>query len=107
MPLRTVFSNCKLRNMSLTPAQLRAGRALLDWTRKELSAEAGISPETIKNIERGIFHPMADTLQKIVSAFAARGVEFGCLETHGRFGVGAMLTAGKEAQPPKEESDAA
>jgi DNA-binding XRE family transcriptional regulator len=93
--------------MTLTPAQVRAGRALLDWTRKELSAEAGISPETIKNIERGTFNPMADTLRKIIAAFAAKGVEFGSLETHGRFGVGAMLTARKEAQPPKEESDAA
>jgi len=82
--------------MNLTPAQLRAGRALLDWTRKELSAESGLSPETIKNIERGTFNPMADSLQKIVIAFAAKGVEFMSVETHARFSLGAVITSGKD-----------
>lgn len=50
---------------------------------------------------------MPETLQKIIAAFNAKGVEFVSLETHGRFGIGAMLTAGKDARPPMEESDAA
>jgi hypothetical protein len=37
--------------MSLNPAQLRAARGLVDWTRKELASCAAISPETVKNIE--------------------------------------------------------
>jgi transcriptional regulator with XRE-family HTH domain len=34
-----------------TPAQLRAGRALLGWSQANLAAAAGISPRTLKAIE--------------------------------------------------------
>jgi predicted transcriptional regulator len=60
----------------MTPAQLRAARALLDWTRNDLKDASGISPETIKNIETGKFKPQKATIDKIINTFAERGVEF-------------------------------
>ncbi|MBI1273978.1 MAG: helix-turn-helix domain-containing protein [Alphaproteobacteria bacterium] len=59
-----------------SPAQLRAARGLLDWTRADLAKAASISPETIKNIEHGTFRPQESTAEAIVRAFRARDVEF-------------------------------
>ena len=60
----------------ITAAQLRAARGLVDWTRNELAKAANISPETVKNIEHGIFRPQEQTAEAIVKTFAAMGVEF-------------------------------
>lgn len=60
----------------ITPAQLRAARGLLDWTRVDLAKAAGISPETIKNIEHGVFRPQEGTRSLIALAFRAHDVEF-------------------------------
>jgi DNA-binding XRE family transcriptional regulator len=60
----------------ITAAQLRAARGLLDWTRAELAKAAGISPETIKNIEHGTFKPQDATAEAIEKAFAAHYVVF-------------------------------
>jgi DNA-binding XRE family transcriptional regulator len=56
--------------------QLRAARSLIDWNREELAKAAGVSPETVKNIETGTFRPQADTEQKIIRAFIERDVHF-------------------------------
>jgi DNA-binding XRE family transcriptional regulator len=60
----------------ITAAQLRAARGLLDWTRNELAEAAKISPETVKNIEHGVFRPQEQTAEAIVKAFAAHDVMF-------------------------------
>ncbi len=60
----------------LTAGQLRAARGLLDWTRAELAKAAGVSPETIKNIEHGTFKPQEATAAAIEKAFGNHGVEF-------------------------------
>ena len=60
----------------IAPAQLRAARSLLDWSRGELAKESGVSPETIKNIEHGTFSPKEETLRALVEIFARHGVEF-------------------------------
>ena len=60
----------------ITAAQLRAARGLVDWTRNELAKAASISPETVKNIEHGIFRPQEETAERIVRTFKAHGVEF-------------------------------
>ncbi len=64
------------RVLSITPSQLRAARALLDWTRSDCARISGLSPETIKNIEHGVFAPTQETLERILSAFSGHGVEF-------------------------------
>lgn len=60
----------------ITAAQLRAARGLVDWTRNELAKAASISPETVKNIEHGIFRPQEETAERIVRTFAMRNVIF-------------------------------
>jgi len=60
----------------ITAAQLRAARGLLDWTRSDLSKASGVSPETIKNIEHGIFKPTEATTQSLLNTFGIHNVEF-------------------------------
>lgn len=60
----------------ITPAQLRAARGMLDWTRSELAKASGLSAETIKNIEHGIYTPQETTISAIVNAFALQHIEF-------------------------------
>ena len=60
----------------LTAAQLRAARGLLDWTRNDLAKAAGISSETVKNIEHGTFRPQETTADAIIRAFASNDVQF-------------------------------
>lgn len=62
----------------ITSAQLRAARALLDWSRVACGQALGLSPETIKNIEMETFVPTDITVDKIVKGFALHGVEFSC-----------------------------
>lgn len=62
--------------MMITAAQLRAARGLMDWTRSELAKAAGLSAETIKNIEHGVYAPQESTVAAIVSTFAKHNVEF-------------------------------
>jgi DNA-binding XRE family transcriptional regulator len=59
-----------------TGAQCRAARGLVDWTRDELAKAAKVSPETIKNIEHGVFRPQEETAMKIQRTFEMEGVEF-------------------------------
>lgn len=60
----------------ISAAQLRAARGLLDWTRSELAKASGLSAETIKNIEHGIYAPQESTVNAIISTFAEHEVEF-------------------------------
>lgn len=58
----------------LTPEASRAGRALLNWSLKELAEKAGVSFTTISQFENG--RPSyGSTAAKIVAAFEAHGVE--------------------------------
>lgn len=66
---------------SIEPAQLRAARNLLGWSRGSLSKECKISPETIKNMEHGIFTPKKATLLALIKTFARHGVQFVHYET--------------------------
>ena len=60
----------------ITPAQIRAARAILGWKQTDLARESGVSEISIKNIERGVTDPRASTLQAIQSAFTNANVEF-------------------------------
>ncbi len=58
----------------LTPEACRAARGLLGWTIRDLMKQAGVSPNTVINLERGgTVRP--ETEAKLVEAFAAFGVE--------------------------------
>jgi transcriptional regulator with XRE-family HTH domain len=59
----------------ITPAQIRAGRAMINAKQSELAKSAGISLATLNNIERGIGDPRVSTLEAIERALSAAGVE--------------------------------
>ena len=56
--------------------QIRAARALLNWSQTQLSEASGIARSSIKNLENEITAPRTDTGAAIREAFESRGVEF-------------------------------
>ena len=62
--------------MTISAAQCRAARALLDWTQDQLAENAQVARATIADFERNIRMPMRQNLVAIVASFEAAGVEF-------------------------------
>lgn len=60
----------------ITPAQIRAARALLGWKQTDLAEKSGLSEISIKNIERGATDARSSTIGKIEAAFAKAGILF-------------------------------
>jgi transcriptional regulator with XRE-family HTH domain len=62
----------------LTPAQLRAARALLGWSQDILAKKCGGEPDlsTLKRFEAGKSDPKQSTLLAWKRALARAGVEF-------------------------------
>ena len=58
------------------PAQIRAARALLDWSRPDLARAAGVAVRTVAGLERGEHAPRAETVAALRSALEAAGVRF-------------------------------
>lgn len=65
----------------MTPPQIRAARALLNWTVQELAERVGVERNTIAQIEAGRNASDAETLAVIRRVLEAAGVEF----TNGRW----------------------
>ena len=61
---------------SLTPAQARAARALLNWSQKDLAAHAGVAEPTVTQFERGNRSPSRAVARSMRAALEAAGVEF-------------------------------
>jgi transcriptional regulator with XRE-family HTH domain len=59
-----------------TVEQIRAARALLDWSQSDLADRAGLSQTGIARIENGTNQPNSQTLSKIVAAFEKADIEF-------------------------------
>lgn len=61
---------------AITPAQLRAARGLINWSREELAARAGTTERTVARIEleEGASRPA--TLGAIRTALESAGVIF-------------------------------
>lgn len=62
--------------MTITTAQIRGGRGLLDWSQAELSKRTGISTTSIGNIESGHTQARESTLAIIRKAFEESGINF-------------------------------
>lgn len=62
--------------MTLTPAQSRAARGLLDWSQSELASRSNLSESTIRDFEKGRRVPSPNNLAAIRHAFEAAGVIF-------------------------------
>lgn len=61
----------------IKPNQIKAARAMLDWSRGKLSEQSGIHLATIRAIENGeVDNPRSNTLNPIIEAFEANNVEF-------------------------------
>jgi len=60
----------------ITPAQMRAARALLDWPRETLSAACGTTVRTLARVESGEGGSRQSTVAAIRAALEAAGVEF-------------------------------
>ena len=60
----------------MTPAQLRAARGLLNWSRRDLADRSGTSPEAVQWFEARGGDPKLSTTQKWRRALQAAGVEF-------------------------------
>ena len=62
----------------ITSTQIRAARALLDWSRSDLAAESGLSFSSMMRLESADGVPSANikTLEAIKKAFEKQGIEF-------------------------------
>ncbi|ULR42599.1 XRE family transcriptional regulator [Rhizobium sp. K102] len=60
----------------LSPAQCRAARALIAWSKRDLSAASETAKATIAGFEAGELSPDARTLQHIKRALEDAGVLF-------------------------------
>ncbi len=61
---------------AVTPAQSRAARALLDWSRDQLAEASGVPKRTLVRFEGGEAAPQRRNIAAIRSALEAAGVEF-------------------------------
>lgn len=62
--------------MTVDPRQIRAARALLNWSQADLAEASGVARSSIKNIENEITVARRDTLRDIQDAFENCGLEF-------------------------------
>ena len=62
--------------MSITTAQIRGARGILNWSQGDLASRTGISATSIGSIENNQTTPRASTLQNIQRAFEDAGIEF-------------------------------
>ncbi len=60
----------------ITGAQIRAARALVDWSREVLAESCGATVRTLARIEAAETIPRGRTLAAIRTALEAAGVEF-------------------------------
>lgn len=74
----------------LTPAQIRAGRALLDWSRQQLAEASEISLSSVRDYEKERRSGEIAGLRALRSALESAGVEF--LPGNDSAGPGVRLT---------------
>ncbi|WP_411034305.1 helix-turn-helix domain-containing protein [Shinella sp. BYT-45] len=60
----------------ITPAQCRAARALIEWSRDQLADASKVALRTVVDFERGAREPREVTLDAIQRALEAAGVIF-------------------------------
>lgn len=60
----------------MTVPQIKAARALLDWTQADLARESGMHLNVINNIERGTTNPRQGTLEKLQRTLEGHGIAF-------------------------------
>ena len=76
---------------SLVPAQIRAGRALLNWSQDELAEKASVSLSTVRDFEKERRGGVIGSLKSLRDALESADVVF--LESKGDLGPGVRLKA--------------
>lgn len=84
-----------MSNDAITPAQVKAARALLAWSQQELAAAARVSQSTVADFERAARTPVPNNATAIREALEGRGVQF----TAGGVVLAGAATAGPARQP--------
>ena len=72
----------QLHKRQMTPPQIRAARALLNWTVQELAEKVGLDSNTIAKIEAGRYASDAETLAVIAEGW--RPLELSSLTAGGQ-----------------------
>ena len=75
----------------ITAAQVRAARALLNWTQDELAQRSNVAARSIRNVENEDRRSYPQTVDSLRAAFESAGVVF--LEVDG--GRGVLLMDGR------------
>ncbi|HWX46900.1 MAG TPA: helix-turn-helix transcriptional regulator [Roseomonas sp.] len=66
----------KLSFLDVTPAQIRAARALLGWSRNQLAAACGVTVRTLDRLEAGKKEPSRRTAMAVRAALEDAGIAF-------------------------------
>src|ERR1700686_4029415 len=64
----------EILDVNLSPAQVKAARALLGWNQQDLAQKANLGPSTVADFERGKRSPVANNLEAMRAAFENAGV---------------------------------
>lgn len=62
--------------MTISPAQIRAARGLLNWTSKTLAEKVGVKPSSMSLIENSLSKGSTHTMELIEKVFCMAGIEF-------------------------------
>jgi predicted transcriptional regulator len=74
----------------ISARQIRAARALINWSQQQLADRAVLSLTAVKRLEAGIGDPRMSTVLAVKAALEAGGVEF--IPPSGGKGGGVRLT---------------
>ena len=89
------------RGAMITPAQIRAARALLRWTQAMLAHRSGVSTVTLNMIENETVNPREATLAGIQASLEAGGVQF---LTRDGAGIGVQFAPSPVQRRPRHSS---
>ena len=60
----------------ITARQIRAARALLDWSQQQLADKAIVSLNAVARLEKGLVDSRVSTVRSVQNALTKAGVEF-------------------------------
>jgi DNA-binding XRE family transcriptional regulator len=86
-----------MSHIVITPSQVRAARALIDWNQGDLARAANVSRQTINDFETGKRLPIPNNMQAILQALEFAGLTF--LEEGDGAGAGVRLSFPASAAP--------
>jgi len=65
-----------VQSKMISVEQIKAARALLEWTQEDLAKSAGVSKPSINTLERRVSNPTKETQEAVQKALEKAGVEF-------------------------------